>query len=239
MGKMSIDGLLKAKSDELRDNLGVQLGHPVSKGDLSEQGWTKFLKSFLPSRYDVSRGFVFDSKGNVSDQIDIIIFDPLHSPLIYETDNGEKYITAESVYAVFEVKPQANKKTVEYASNKARSVRELHRTSRPMISSGKPVPARDLTHIIAGLLTTNSISANSLKEHMRSNRDLDIVCSANGGLFYNTGKDIQQSRIDETIFALFYLLLDELFKVGTVPAIDIRKYADLSLASFKLEKEGY
>ena len=99
----NVKDALKAKSDDLKASLGLQLGHPVSQGDLGEGEWRGFLEGFLPKRYAVTKGFVFDSKGSASQQIDIIVYDPLHSPLIMETGNGEKYVTAESVYAVFEV----------------------------------------------------------------------------------------------------------------------------------------
>lgn len=53
--------MLKTKSDQLRASLGLQLGHPVSQGDLGEGEWLAFLNDFLPKRYAASKGFVFDS----------------------------------------------------------------------------------------------------------------------------------------------------------------------------------
>jgi len=70
----------------------------------------RFFQSFLPSRYAVTKGFVFDATGKISEQLDVIIYDAHYSPLIFETGAGEKFITAESVYAVFDSKPEINKK---------------------------------------------------------------------------------------------------------------------------------
>lgn len=232
-----MDTILRHKSEELHTALGLKLGHPVSQGDLSEGEWRNFLKKFLPNRYDVSKGFVFDSAGGVSQQIDLIVFDPFHSPLIHETDNGEKYVTAESVYAIFEVKQKADKSTVKYADEKIQSVVNLKRTSRPMISSGKLVPARSITHIIGGLLTTDSVSQRILKKHLGDATHVDIICSASGGTLHKSGSGISASSAEEALFAFFYLLLDELYKLGTVGAIDIRDYADRSLTSFALKRE--
>ena len=53
--------MLKTKSDQLRASLGLQLGHPVSQGDLGEGEWLAFLNDFLPKRYAASKGFVLDS----------------------------------------------------------------------------------------------------------------------------------------------------------------------------------
>ena len=81
--KFNIDTILAHRSDELNIGLGVSLGHSVSQGDLSEGQWIRFLRSFLPHRYDVSKGFVFDSKGGVSEQIDIIVFFQVTDPKLY------------------------------------------------------------------------------------------------------------------------------------------------------------
>lgn len=233
---MTISDVLSYKTEELRRSLGLDLPHPTSQGDLGEDAWISFLESFLPSRYAVSKGFVFDSHGGISDQIDIIIYDRHHSPLILETPNGERYVTAESVYAVFEVKPEADEGNIRYALGKINSVRNLHRTSREMIASGKPVGARKLTHIIGGLLAKDSISEESIREHLRTYDGVDIVCAASEmTAFKRSSGEIEISDEREALPAFFYLLLDELHKLGTVAAIDIREYAGLALNSFRLE----
>lgn len=233
---MTISDVLSYKAEELRRSLGLDLPHPTSQGDLGEDAWISFLKSFLPSRYAVSKGFVFDSQGKISDQIDVIIYDRHHSPLILETPNGERYVTAESVYAVFEARPEVNEGNIRYALDKINSVRNLHRTSREMIASGKPVGPRELTHIIGGLLAKDSISEESIREHLETYDGVDIVCAASEmTAFKRSSGEIEISDEREALPAFFYLLLDELHKLGTVAAIDIREYAGLALNSFRLE----
>lgn len=237
---MTISDVLRYKTEELRRSLGLDLPHPTSQGDLGEDAWISFLKSFLPSRYAVSKGFVFDSRGKISDQIDIIIYDRHHSPLILKTPNGERYVTAESVYAVFEVRPEADMGNVRYALEKISSVRKLYRTSRAMIASGRPVEPRKLTHIIGGLLTKDSISKKSIQEYLETYDDIDIVCAASAmTAFKRSSGEIEISDEREALPAFFYLLLDELHKLGTVAAIDIREYAGLALESFHLEGDHY
>lgn len=233
----NVKDALKSKADQLKASLGLKLGHPVSQGDLSEEEWISFINGFLPKRYAASKGFVFDSLGGMSEQLDVIIYDPLHSPLIMETKNGEKYVTAESVYAVFEVKQDANKAHIEYANEKIQSVLDLKRTSRCMISAGTSVPARSLTPIIGGLLTTRTDSKpETIKGNMLDFPNVSIVCSALNGTFHKSGDRVRASDAEEAVFSFFYLLLDELFKLGTVAAIDIRDYADISLNSFEIER---
>lgn len=232
---MTISDVLCYKTEELRRSLGLDLPHPTSQGDLGEDAWISFLESFLPRRYAVSKGFVFDSHGRISDQIDIIIYDRHHSPLILKTPNNERYVTAESVYAVFEVKPEANEGNIRYALDKINSVRNLHRTSREMIASGKPVGARKLTRIIGGLLTKDSISEEGIREHIEAYDGVDMVCATCAmTAFRRSSGEIEISDEPEALPAFFYLLLDELYKLGTVAAIDIREYARLALKSFNL-----
>lgn len=235
--ELTIKDILIMRSKALHLDLNFDLSHPTSQGDQCEGKWIEFLKSFLPNRYAVAKGFVFDSKGSISDQIDVIIYDPHHSPLIFIGENDEHYVTAESVYAVFEVKPKANKGNMAYAQEKIGSVRDMHRTSREIISSGQIMKPRDLTRIIGGLLCSDSIGQKSLMNAFNECSSLDIVCiPETTTLFHRSDGSCAESNDNEALHAFFYLLLDELYKLGTVAAIDIREYADIALDSFELER---
>src|SRR3546814_18391031 len=56
-----------------------KLGHPTDKGDASEQVWIDVLTHYLPRRYEARQGFVVDSRGVFSQQIDVIIHDRQYS----------------------------------------------------------------------------------------------------------------------------------------------------------------
>ncbi len=81
--KMNIKSMFKTKQAVLESKLSILLDHPVTKGDHSESAWVDFFRSFLPNKYAVDKGFVFDAQGNVSDQIDIIIYDALYTLILY------------------------------------------------------------------------------------------------------------------------------------------------------------
>lgn len=149
-------------------------------------------------------------------------------------------MTAESVYGVFEVKPEANEENFRYAMKKIGSVRSLRRTSRSMVASGKSVGPRELTHIIGGLLAKDSISEESVREHLDAYDGIDMVCAASAmTAFRRSSGEVEISDEREALPAFFYLLLDELHKLGTVAAIDIREYAALALKSFRLEGDHH
>src|SRR5438128_2046395 len=133
-------GSLQAELDaKLKSGRIIQ--HPGSKGDNSELNWIEMLRQYLPQRYRIEKAFVVDSKGAISEQLDIVVFDAHYSPPIFNT-GGTLYVPAESVYAVLEVKPELNKENLEYASQKAASARKLHRTSVEIRHAGGVYPAK-------------------------------------------------------------------------------------------------
>lgn len=169
--------------------------HPGSKGDALEVVWIEWLRTYLPSRYCVDKAIVIDVDGNTSNQIDVIIYDQLYTPFVLN-QNGFKYIPAEGVYAVFEVKPDlkgsvsvSESKTlnhIQYTGVKIESVRKLTRTSARIINAGKSVPARPLTEIVGGILTSNNTIAKktTIESHVRSLiglETIDIACAIDFG----------------------------------------------------------
>lgn len=225
--------------------------HSVSKGDASENKWIEFLRNYLPNRYKIDKAMVIDSKGDVSEQIDIVIYDALYTPFILNHD-GFKYIPAEGVYAVFEVKQELNSSYIDYAAGKIESVRKLYRTSIPMVASGKILPERPISKIIGGVLaTTSSYSKKDTLQHHLENlkgyRTIDLGCAVDSYSFYvdyegldqvtATGMDAYTKFYDErkcksvafnkkenSLFTFFLQLVHYLKCIGTVPAIDINSY---------------
>lgn len=241
--KLLFEGLQNQMISQLNTNREF-ITHPGSKGDALENAWIEWLKKYLPNRYSVDKAIVIDYKGNISHQIDIVIYDNWYTPFIF-SQNGFHYIPAEGVYAVFEVKPdiQGNvgvQSYIEYACEKIESVRQLIRTSTSMINSGIPTNARPLTKIIGGILTsTNSYShsdnvtiINHLKRHMGL-KSIDIGCIADYGSFYidYEGKE----NVNERDFQKRYLDYYQLRRIKDV----IFSAKENSLVSFFLQLTRY
>lgn len=162
--------------------------HATTMGNGFEQEWISWFKTYLPDKYNIDSAIIIDYEGNCSDQIDVVIYDSLYTPFIFN-ENDIKYIPAEGVYAVFEVKPEISKEYIEYAGKKIESVRKLIRTSTDIISAGQPFPARPLTKIVGGILAnTNSFATNDkVKEHISNLQEfqgIDIGCMVDSGMFY-------------------------------------------------------
>jgi hypothetical protein len=188
--------------------------HPGSKGDSLENVWIEWLRKYLPNRYCVDKAIIVDSNGNLSHQIDLVIYDQQYTPFVF-TQNGIHYIPAEGVYAVFEVKPDLQGNVSEdnffqYAGKKIESVRKLKRTSVKIINAGNEVPARPLTKIIGGILSsTNSYTHsnnNTIESHLKSLQNLQTIemgCAVDYGSFYvnyEGQEDVTNKKFEERIF---------------------------------------
>ena len=167
----------------------------------------------MPSRYCVDKAIIIDSEGNLSYQIDLVIYDQQYTPFIL-SQNGIKYIPSEGVYAVFEVKPDLKGNVgvdsyIQYSGKKIESVRRLKRTSVRIINAGKECFARPLTKIIGGILaSTNSFSHsnnNTIESHLKKLKGLqtiEIGCAVDYGSFfvnYNGKEDMDNTNFEERI----------------------------------------
>ncbi|WP_428737433.1 DUF6602 domain-containing protein [Sulfurimonas sp.] len=210
--KQLFEGLQNQMTSQLNTNREF-ITHPGSKGDSLENAWIEWLQKYLPNRYSVDKAIIIDHEGNTSHQIDIVIYDNWFTPFIF-SQNGFHYIPAEGVYAVFEVKPDiqgfvGDKSYIEYAAEKIESVRVLKRTSTLMINSGRTTPARPLTKIIGGILTsTNSFTHknnDTIIQHITEQeglKSIDIGCIADYSFFYidyDGSEDNEEKDFDKRI----------------------------------------
>lgn len=207
--------------------------HPGLKGDATEINWIEWMREYLPQRYKVDKAQIIDYKGNVSDQIDAVIYDRQYSPLVFSQD-GIKYIPAESIYAVFEIKQELNKVNVDYAAEKAESVRSLERTSTTIYHAGGREEPKKPFSILAGVLSSrcswsDGLNGHTFKDNLlsyKANKVIDIGCCLGIGSFVRKDDEIYVSTPDESLIYFFIQLHEMLRSKATVPAIDILKYAE-------------
>jgi len=222
--KINIAKLFSALDEEMRLKLSSKIDeiyHPTSKGDESELNWLGLLRSYLPERYKVDSGFVVDHKGNISEQIDIIIYDRHFTPFIFRGENVV-YVPAEGVYTIFEVKQHFDKKHYNYAIKKLKSVKDLERTSAPF-AHAQGESTKEPHNIFGGLLTKgNKSKAFFNKAEIGSN--LSVLLSLDSGVrIMNNGKIEKQDK--QQILAFFLLkLIEKLRALGSVPALEVDKY---------------
>lgn len=206
------------------------ISHGGVMGSVNEDHWTELFRKYLPNRYDVATGIVIDSKGNRSEQIDLVIFDRHFTPTLLDQKN-HRYIPAEAVYGVFECKPTINKDYLEYAEEKAASVRGMHRTSVAIAHAGGTYQPKPHFRILAGILAPTSSWADGLGEALERNLSinpdtmLDCGVALDCGCFdrYEGGLSIANEQ--GALMYFLFGLLARLQSLGTVPAIDWTAYS--------------
>jgi len=205
--------------------------HQGDKGEVNEQHFIDFLRRYLPDRYTVDKAIVIDSLGATSDSIDVVVFDRQYTPTLLDNEK-HRYVPAESVYAVFECKPTIDKAYIEYAADKAESVRRLHRTSIPIVHAGGEYPPKSLHHIVAGILAIDVDWADGLgvafcKNYslLSGNRVLDCGFAARGASFDAFDGQLVFGPEENALAFFAFRLLSRLQATATVPAVNWAAYA--------------
>jgi hypothetical protein len=217
-GQIDLAEIFRRVQQEMLAQLSVGrlFEHASTAGAATEHHWLQLFDRYLPKRYRSAPAFVIDSTGRRSRQIDIAIFDNLYTPPLFPHLSG-LHLPAESVYAVFEVKPTFSRQWLRDAADKAASVRSLRRTSVSVIGrEASPPPP-----ILAGLLATTSVwTARTFAANLRRCNSLDIGCCLEHGAF----EDSRVSKPGESLVFFIIRLLDRLRAMGTAPAIDWSQY---------------
>lgn len=100
--------------------------HNGDIGTIREKIIVNFLRPYLPDCYSIGSGQIFDSEDNMSNQIDIILFDQIFSTVLFK-DEETLLLPYESVYGTVEVKSYLNSNELDIALKNIASVRMLKR----------------------------------------------------------------------------------------------------------------
>jgi hypothetical protein len=243
--KPRLPDLFEALQDGLRADLQGNrkvLVHPTRKGDATELRWRSMLVDHLPSRYDGARATIVDAEGQLSDEIDLVIFDRQYTPKLFNRD-GALYLPSESVYAVIEIKQDLTKENIEYASQKIASVRRLRRTSVKIRHAGgkyRPVrPARIVGAVVALVSGWRPAFGPPFQTSLARLPDvgrIDLGCALSDGAFLFDKKRLLVSEPNHALVSFFVSLFGRLQQVGTVPALDLAAYASHAFEASSAKK---
>ena len=164
------------------------IDHNSSKGTFREQIIRKLLRPFLPGEYGISSGQAFDNEGNISKQLDIVVYDSLHSYIAPYTDDFI-YFPSESIYGNIEIKSILNKTSLIEAMLNIDSLKSLKRDVIDTfhINPMKPLVVNNVTWNIEatneyfGVIFAyeSSISINKIFENMKAAVDNKNVTRQN------------------------------------------------------------
>lgn len=122
---------LRAVSRALRASYEAESvggSHTTEKGMRRESVLGQFLARHLPPCYGVSRGEVVAAHGAISRQVDVVVYDAFHAPLLQDSEVSRVF-PAECVYAAIEVKPALNRESLAEAVRNVASVKRLDRSA--------------------------------------------------------------------------------------------------------------
>ena len=212
-----------------------RITHAGDRGEVNEQHFIDCLRRYLPNRYTVEKAIVIDSDGNVSHSIDVVVFDRQYTPTLLDNDK-HRYVPAEAVYAIFECKPTIDKGYLEYAGEKAASVRKLKRTSVEIHHAGGTYPAKKPVDIVAGILAIDvgwaeglaSESFRRVHGSLSGPNTVDCGFAAAGASFdiFAEKRAYTFGPANNALAFFAFRLLWRLQSLATVPAVDWIAYAN-------------
>ena len=132
------------------------LEHSGTKGRLRELVVTELINPLLPNGVSATTGLLIDSKGNQSNQLDIIIYtSDILPPLFQSTE--QSVIPVDAAIQVIEIKSQLNATEMKISIENAKSVKSLI-----PLDPGQPYPS-----------PFNKLNKNNIKNSMR----VSPICS--------------------------------------------------------------
>lgn len=120
--------ILKTNSKILDAKLeaSIPYNHKGVKGTCREEDLIDVIRDCLPNCYGLKSGEIFDQYNEISNQIDVVIYDNVYSNY-FKKDSSASLFPCESVYGSIEVKSYLNKKDFLAAIDNIKSVRKLKR----------------------------------------------------------------------------------------------------------------
>ena len=93
----------------LVQQLNFQAEHSPTIGGYREEVWKSLFEQIIPKKFSIERSvFIIDSNGNVSNEVDLAIFDEQYTPYIFRYGTL-KFIPIEAVAVVIECKSSSIK----------------------------------------------------------------------------------------------------------------------------------
>lgn len=223
------------------------LSHPGMKGEAFEGIFRAFLREYLPKFLGVAPGILVDASGKQSRQLDAIVFDAHHTPILFASGEN-RVVPVECAYAVVEVKAKLDSSEIENIFVNMRSVRALEKTawrSAPYAFEhtlyGKKWDIWPVMYFVFAfdsmdlLRAAREIDTRHKSEQMPEWSRIDTVCVLDGGIIFNRSADGKYyalsspgSRVTACATSrpllMFYMLIMGLLSQAELPPFVLQKY---------------
>lgn len=133
----------KRMEEDYVKQLFFSVPHGSTIGRYREQIWGKMFEAIVPKKFVIEQSvFIIDSAGNVSNEVDLAIFDEMYTPYVFRYGQI-KFIPIEAVAAVVECKSTSMdkdllKKWVERIKSLETSAQSVARTAAGVICGSAP-----------------------------------------------------------------------------------------------------
>lgn len=170
--KALFEALTREVLEELR--LSKKIKHPGESGRAREIILRRFIEKLLPSAFGVDTGFVIDAKGDISRQIDLVIFRRDYAP-VFEVA-GVKHFLVESVAVVIENKAAiGSRDLLRQALENVTSVKRLDRTNggvNQVLSGAQAIrpanPEHFFDQVLTAIMTEESLGGDTWLEEIQT-----------------------------------------------------------------------
>jgi hypothetical protein len=144
---------LQLIADHSRHELHALMPHHGELGRITEEIIKGVLERTLPKRFSFGTGVIINSKGEVSAQTDIVIYDNFfNSPLLSEY--GARVFPVECVYATIEVKSVLNPSNLKKAIDDIMHLRKIGHEKRYIINQKRMVGTTPPRSYVVGFKQT-------------------------------------------------------------------------------------
>ena len=126
----------RAKALFRDDTKANRVRHPGEYGTYRESITADFLRCFLPQHLSIDTGFIVNSMGNVSKQVDLVLYDPTMTPPL-ESKQRQRFFPVETLVAAGEVRSEITKQSLEDALGRLAEVKALRAKLAPESSAVK------------------------------------------------------------------------------------------------------
>lgn len=253
---------LENEHNEVRESLE----HKGERGAELEEIVRKFLREFLPNFLGVGTGEIVTAseevakEGQVSNQIDTVIYDANDCPTFYQSENAQVFPN-EGVYGVIEVKSQLDSSSLEDDIEKIARVKRMPKSAyyeKAIETDFGPLYGSHWDHFptLGAIFASESMELKTVLEKIREineDKDLelyeqvDLVYVLKRGLIGNFEYDLEDKHYDvscrptpstiraytedERSLLFFYILLMQHLAQANMNPIQLAPYGDLTDAT--------
>lgn len=119
----------------LFNDMNIRIEHNLEDGKYREYLVKNVLEKIIPSKYSITNGFIIDSDNNISDEMDIIIYDKNYVPPFF--DETYTVVPIEAVIVVIQVKTTLTASTLKDSITNLNSIDKLNAKTGGKIISAK------------------------------------------------------------------------------------------------------